>query len=56
LKRVFAELCDVLEAAELRLSGAFLNADKEFDVNSLRQAYARRDIEVNIPRDRRSAD
>ncbi|GAB3635118.1 hypothetical protein GCM10027422_07080 [Hymenobacter arcticus] len=36
LKRVFAELCDLFEAAELRLEGLFLNADKAFDVNSLR--------------------
>ena len=56
LERVFAELCDVLEAAELRLEGLFLNADKAFDVSSLRQACVRRDIEVNSPRNRRSAD
>jgi len=56
LERVFAELCDLLEAAELRLEGLFLNADKAFDVNNLRQACAQRDSEVNIPRNRRSAD
>jgi len=59
LERVFAELCDLLEAAELRLEGLFLNflnADKAFDVSSLRQACARRGIEVNIPRNRRAAD
>ena len=28
LERVFAELCDLLEAAELRLDGLFLNAEK----------------------------
>jgi len=38
LERVFAELCDLLEAAELRLEGLFLNADKAFDVSALRQA------------------
>lgn len=47
LERVFAELCDLLEAAEPRLEGLFLNADKAFDVTSLRQAGARRDSEVN---------
>ena len=36
LERVFAELCDLLEAAELRLEGLFLNADKAFDVTALR--------------------
>lgn len=36
LERVFAELCNLLEAAELRLEGLFLNADKAFDVSSLR--------------------
>lgn len=56
LGRVFAELCQVLEAAELRLAGLFLNADKAFDVSSLRQACAQREIAVNIPRNRRSAD
>ena len=56
LERVFAELCDLLEAAEPRLEGLFLNADKAFDVTSLRQAYARRDSEVNIPRNWRSAN
>ena len=56
LERVFAELCDLLEAAELRLEGLFLNADKAFDVSSLRQACARLGIEANIPRNRRSAD
>lgn len=56
LERVFAELCDLLEAAELRLEGFFLNADKAFDVSNLRQACERRGIEANIPRNRRSAD
>jgi len=56
LERVFTELCELLEAAELRLEGLFLNADKAFDVSSLRQACARRGIEVNIPRNRRAAD
>ena len=55
-ERVFAELCELLETAELRLEGLFLNADKIFDVSSLRQACARRSIEVNIPRNRRAAD
>jgi len=56
LERVFAELCALLEAANLRLDGLFLNADKAFDVNRLRQACAGRGIEANIPRKRRSAD
>ena len=56
LERVFAELCGLLEEAELRLEGLFLNADKAFDGNSLRQACARRGIEANIPRNRRAAD
>lgn len=56
VERVFAELCELLEAAELHLDGLFLNADKAFDVSSLRQACTRRGIEANIPRNRRSAD
>jgi hypothetical protein len=47
LERVFAELCEVLQAAELRLEGLFLYADKAFDVSSSRQACARSGIEVN---------
>jgi transposase len=56
LERVFAELCALLEAAELRLEGLFLNADKAFDVTSLRAACGRLGIHANIPRNRRSAD
>ena len=58
---VFAELCELLEAAEIRLEGLFLNANRAFDVSSLRQACASCElraahIEANIPRNRRSAD
>jgi hypothetical protein len=56
LERVFAELCSLLEAAELRLDGFFLNTDKAFDVNALRQAWVRTGVEANIPRNRRSVD
>ena len=56
LERVFTELCDLPEAAELRLDGLFRNADKAFDINALRQVRARRGIEANIPRNRRSTD
>ena len=55
LEQVFAELCDLLEQAQLRLAGLFLNADKASDVTSLPQACAERDIEANIPRNRRAA-
>ena len=56
LERVFAELCDLLEAAELRLDSRFLNADKAFDVTAFRQACARRGVDANIPHNWRSAD
>lgn len=56
LEHVFAELCDLLEQPQLHLAGLFLNANKDFDVSSLRQACARRGIEANIPRNRRSTD
>ena len=56
MERVFAELCGLLEAAELRLEGLFLNADKAVDAGGLRQACARRGIEANIPRNWRSTD
>ena len=55
LERIYAELCDLPEAAGLCLDSLFLNADKAFDVNALRKACARRGIEANIPRNRRSA-
>lgn len=54
-KRVFAELCELLEAAKLHLGSLFLNADRAFDVSSLRQACERCGIEANIPRNRHSA-
>ena len=56
LEHVFAERCELLEQAQVRLAGLFLNADKAFAVASLRQACARRGTEVNIPRNRRSTD
>ncbi|NVO30274.1 IS5 family transposase [Hymenobacter lapidiphilus] len=56
LELVFAELCELLKQAQLRLAGLFLNADKAFDVKSLRQQCAERAIEVNIPRNRRATD
>lgn len=56
LATVFAELCDLLQAAALRLDGLLLKADKAFDVQVLRQACARRAIELNVPRTRRSTD
>ena len=43
-ERIFTELCELLEAAELRLEGLFLNANRAFGVSSLRQACARRGI------------
>jgi hypothetical protein len=56
LETLFAELCTQLEGAGLGLGGLFLNADKAFDGMALRQACAQRDIEANIPRNRRAAD
>lgn len=56
LEAVFAERCQVLEDAGLGLQGLFLNANKAFNVNSLRQACARRDVETSVPRNRRAAN
>jgi transposase len=56
LEALFTELCQVLEAAGLNVNGLFLNADKAFDVASLRQGCTRRGIEANIPRNRRTAE
>ena len=54
LPALFAELCAVLEAADIALAGLFLNADSGFDTRELRQACAARDIEANIARNPRS--
>lgn len=56
LEDAFAELCAVLEEAGLSLAGLFLNADKAFDSKGLRQSCVRREVEVNIPRNRRAAE
>ena len=53
---LFAELCDLLEAADIPLNGLFLNADSAFDTTTLRQACAARGIEANIARNRRATD
>ena len=50
LQHVFAELRELLDAAELRLEGLYLNANKAFDVSSLRQACTRSASEANVPR------
>ena len=56
LNALFGEICPSLEAASIPVAGLFLNADKAFDTKDFRQECARRDIEVNIPRNRRAAD
>ena len=53
---MFGEICASLEAANIPVAGLFLNADKAFDTKDSRQECARRDIEANIPRNRRAAD
>ena len=56
LNALFGEICASLEAATIPVAGLFLNADKAFDTKNFRQECARRDIEANIPRNRRAAD
>ncbi|GAA3976814.1 transposase [Hymenobacter antarcticus] len=56
LRELFAELCTLLEAADIPLNGLFLDADSAFDTQEFRQACAERDIEANIARNRRAAD
>lgn len=51
---LFAELCCLLEAAQIDLKGLFLNADSAFDASSLRRACAQRDIHPNLARNPRS--
>jgi hypothetical protein len=56
LNNLFGEICAALEAANIPVAGLFLNADKAFDNKVFCQECARRDIEANIPRNRRAAD
>ena len=56
LNALFDEICASLEAATIPVAGLFLNADKAFDTKDFRQECFRRDIEANIPRNRRPAD
>ena len=56
LNALCGEICAFLEAAGISVAGLFLNADKAFDTNGFCQECARRDVEANIPRNRRAAD
>ena len=56
LNDLFGEICAFLEAVGIPVAGLFLNADKSFDTKDLCQECARREIEANIPRNRRAAD
>ena len=52
---LFDELCGLVQEAQIRLDGFFLNADSGFDARVLREACFRRDIEANIAHNPRSA-
>lgn len=56
LTAFFGEIRVFLEAAGIPIAGLFLPAEKAFDSQSFRQECVRRDIKVNIPRNRRAAD
>ena len=56
LNALFGEIYASLEAATIPVAGLFLNAEKAFDIKDFRQEWARRDIEANVPRNRRAAD
>ena len=56
LSALFGEICASLEAVNIPIAGLFLNADNAFDTKNFRQECTRRDIEANIPRNRRAAD
>lgn len=51
----FDELCELVQAAQIRLEGLFMNADSGFDARALRAACFRRGIEANIAPNPRSA-
>lgn len=54
IETLFAELCALLEAAQIDLKGLFLNADSAFDAHALRHACERRGIEANLARNPRA--
>ena len=56
LNASFGKICASLEAANIPVAGLFLNADQAIETKDFRQECARRDIEANIPRNRRAAD
>lgn len=51
---LFDELCDVVQVAQIRLDGLFLNADSGFDSHVLSVSYFRGGIEANIAQNPRS--
>ncbi len=52
----FAELCALVEEAQISLEGVFLNADSGFDAKRLREECFRRGIEANIALNPRSGE
>ena len=56
LNALFAEICTLLEAADIPINGLFLNADSAFDTLAFRQLCAQRGVEANIARNPRATD
>ena len=55
IETLFDELCELVQEAQIRLDGLFLNANNGFDASVLRDACFRRDREANIAHNPRSA-
>lgn len=59
IKVLLAELCGMLQDAEIPAKGVFLNADPGFDGKEMRSACAEKEIEANIkpnPRNNKEGD
>ena len=55
IEALFDELCDLVQEAQIRLDGLFLNANSGLNAKVLRDDCFRRDIEANIAHNPRSA-
>lgn len=54
IKILFNELLDVLKMAEIEYKGLFMNADAGFDGNEFRDFCEEKEIEANIPTNKRN--
>ena len=54
IQELFEQICDILQEADIDLSGLFLNADAGFDSQDVRQLCSQKGIEANIEQNKRN--